>query len=180
MAADKIAHYRVTDGREFRLKDCHPGPTNGLPSKERSAEALESGLARLSGLQEKLYADDRWAMLLIFQAMDAAGKDSTIKHVMSGVDPLGCQVYSFKAPSAEELDHDVAPLASGMLSTPRARCRWAKASAQRKTDTNIPARGSLKPVGSVPSSRWLDRTFLPRSGYPHPQPPVLLEKSSIL
>src|SRR5689334_6803738 len=67
---------------------------------------LEKGIARLSELQDKLYAQDQWALLLIFQAMDAAGKDSTIKHVMSGVNPQGCQVFSFKTPSAEELDHD--------------------------------------------------------------------------
>src|ERR1043166_9791529 len=107
MGAKKLAHsFRVTDGDTFRLKDFDPGSTSGLSSKERSADALKDGLARLTELQAKLYADDRWALLLIFQAMDAAGKDSTINHVMSGVNPLGCQVYSFKAPSAEELDHD--------------------------------------------------------------------------
>src|SRR6266404_8358866 len=98
--------FRVTDGKRFRLKDFDSHATRGLPSKERAAEALQTGLTRLTELQDKLYADDRWALLLIFQAMDAAGKDSTIKHVMSGVNPLGCQVYSFKAPSTEELDHD--------------------------------------------------------------------------
>src|SRR6266446_2893731 len=92
----------------FRLKDIDPGETLGLGSedKPRAKEALAMGVTALAQLQDMLYAQDRWAVLLIFQALDAAGKDSTIKHVMSGVNPLGCQVYSFKAPSAEELDHD--------------------------------------------------------------------------
>jgi PPK2 family polyphosphate:nucleotide phosphotransferase len=98
--------YRVTDGKRFRLKDISPDDTQGLKSKEKARVALEEGILRLRELQEKLYAQDRWAVLLIFQAMDAAGKDSTIEHVMSGVNPQGCQVYSFKAPSSEELDHD--------------------------------------------------------------------------
>jgi PPK2 family polyphosphate:nucleotide phosphotransferase len=98
--------YRITDGRKFRLKDIDPGDTQGLKSKEKARAVLEEGVRRLRELQEKLYAQDRWAVLLIFQAMDAAGKDSTIEHVMSGVNPQGCQVYSFKAPSPEELDHD--------------------------------------------------------------------------
>ena len=98
--------FRVTDGKQFRLKDSDPGDTRGLKSKEKAQEALAQGILRLREDQEKLYAQDRWALLLIFQAMDAAGKDSTIEHVMSGVNPQGCQVYSFKAPSAEELDHD--------------------------------------------------------------------------
>ena len=98
--------YRTTDGRRFRLKDIDPGDTQGLKSKEKARAALEEGVLRLRELQEKLYAQDRWAVLLIFQAMDAAGKDSTVEHVMSGVNPQGCQVYSFKAPSSEELDHD--------------------------------------------------------------------------
>jgi PPK2 family polyphosphate:nucleotide phosphotransferase len=96
----------IADGGKFRLKDFDPCAPPGVSSKERAAELLQSSLSRLTELQDKLYADDRWALLLIFQAMDAAGKDSAIKHVMSGVNPLGCQVYSFKAPSAEELDHD--------------------------------------------------------------------------
>jgi PPK2 family polyphosphate:nucleotide phosphotransferase len=98
--------YRITDGKKFRLKDIDPDDTQGLKSKEKARVALEEGIPRLRELQEKLYAQDRWAVLLIFQAMDAAGKDSTIEHVMSGVNPQGCQVYSFKAPSSEELDHD--------------------------------------------------------------------------
>jgi PPK2 family polyphosphate:nucleotide phosphotransferase len=98
--------YCVTQGEKFRLKDFDPGDTNGLESKEHARETLVRGIELLSHMQEKLYAQDRWALLLIFQAMDAAGKDSAIKHVMSGVNPQGCEVYSFKTPSAEELDHD--------------------------------------------------------------------------
>jgi PPK2 family polyphosphate:nucleotide phosphotransferase len=98
--------FRVADGTHFRLKDFDPADTRGLKSKEQAKETLERGVARLAELQEKLYAQDRWAILLILQAMDAAGKDSTIKHVMSGVNPQGCQVTSFKGPSAEELNHD--------------------------------------------------------------------------
>jgi len=97
--------FRVIDGRKFNLEDIDPADTGGL-TKEDASGWVERGVARLSELQEKLYAQDQWGLLLIFQAMDAAGKDSTIKHVMSGVNPQGCQVYSFKAPSAEELDHD--------------------------------------------------------------------------
>jgi PPK2 family polyphosphate:nucleotide phosphotransferase len=96
----------VDDGRTFRLDDVNPALTKGVKSKERAGKALEQGIARLRELQEKLYAQDRWAVLLIFQAMDAAGKDSTIEHVMSGINPQGCQVYAFKAPSSEDLDHD--------------------------------------------------------------------------
>jgi PPK2 family polyphosphate:nucleotide phosphotransferase len=90
----------------LRLDARDPAATHGFGSKKEGKERLESGVARLRELQEKLYAQDRWALLLIFQAMDAAGKDSTIEHVMSGVNPQGCQVFSFKAPSHEELDHD--------------------------------------------------------------------------
>ncbi len=98
--------YRVTNGRRFRLKDIDPNDTGSIESRQQAKHWLERGVARLARLQEKLYAQDRWGLLLIFQAMDAAGKDGTIKHVMSGVNPQGCQVYSFKAPSPEELDHD--------------------------------------------------------------------------
>jgi PPK2 family polyphosphate:nucleotide phosphotransferase len=99
--------YRVENGKDFRLSDIDPGDTAGLKGdKERAKEALQAGVDRLAVMQEKLYAYDRWSVLLIFQAMDAAGKDGTIKHVMSGINPQGCQVHSFKAPSAEELDHD--------------------------------------------------------------------------
>jgi PPK2 family polyphosphate:nucleotide phosphotransferase len=101
-----VRPFEVTDGSGFRLKDFDPTETLGLKSKERATEILERGIVRLSQLQEQLYAQDRWGILLILQAMDAAGKDSTIKHVMSGVNPQGCQVNSFKSPSAEELQHD--------------------------------------------------------------------------
>ena len=100
--------YRVTKGKSFRLSDIDPGDTGDLRSegKERAKEVVEQGVAALAELQERLYAQDRWAVLLVFQAMDAAGKDGAIEHVMSGVNPQGCQVFSFKAPSSEELDHD--------------------------------------------------------------------------
>jgi PPK2 family polyphosphate:nucleotide phosphotransferase len=98
--------YRVGNGSRFRLKDVDPAETTGIHNKKEAEEALRRGVEQLAEMQELLYANDRWALLLIFQALDAAGKDSTIEHVMSGVDPQGCQVYSFKAPSSEELDHD--------------------------------------------------------------------------
>ncbi len=100
--------FRVTKGNKFRLKDVDPGDTltYGSEDKPRAKEALAMGIEALASLQDMLYANDRWAVLLIFQAMDAAGKDSAIKHVMSGINPQGCQVYSFKAPSSEDLDHD--------------------------------------------------------------------------
>jgi PPK2 family polyphosphate:nucleotide phosphotransferase len=98
----------ITDGSKFRLKKVDPGNTLEFRSedKPRAVEALANGIKVLTELQDMLYAQDRWALLLIFQAMDAAGKDGAIKHVMSGVNPQGCQVYSFKSPTAEELDHD--------------------------------------------------------------------------
>lgn len=101
-----VKPYRVKDGKDFRLTDHDPAQTGGVDSKEEAKQLLDEGVARLADLQDKLYANDSWALLLIFQAMDAAGKDGAIKHVMSGVNPQGCQVFSFKAPSAEELDHD--------------------------------------------------------------------------
>jgi PPK2 family polyphosphate:nucleotide phosphotransferase len=103
-----VAPYRIDKGKQFRLKDYDPTDTAGLSDefKPKSQDLLKRGIKRLAELQEILYAQDRWALLLIFQAMDAAGKDGTIKHVMSGVNPQGVQVYSFKAPSEEELDHD--------------------------------------------------------------------------
>jgi PPK2 family polyphosphate:nucleotide phosphotransferase len=102
------APYRISDGKKFRLKDIDPGDTGNLSDEQKpeAKEALAIGVETLAELQERLYAQDRWAVLLIFQAMDAAGKDGAIKHVMSGVNPQGCQVYSFKSPSPEELDHD--------------------------------------------------------------------------
>jgi PPK2 family polyphosphate:nucleotide phosphotransferase len=99
--------YRVDDPDSFRLKNWDPGDTNNLDiQKGEAKDLLEEGVKRLSDLQERLYPQDRWSVLLIFQAMDAAGKDSVIKHVMRGVNPQGCDVHSFKQPSQEELDHD--------------------------------------------------------------------------
>lgn len=99
-------NYRVDHGKNFKLNDYGPSDTGHWKSKEHAEEAIQEGIARMADLQDKLYAQDRWAVLLIFQAMDAAGKDGVIKHVMSGVNPQGCQVYSFKAPSEKELQHD--------------------------------------------------------------------------
>ena len=101
--------FRVTKGKSFRLKDVDPNDTLDFTKeadKSKAKEALVTGVAALAELQDKLYAQDKWAVLLIFQAMDAAGKDGAIKHVMSGVNPQGCEVYSFKSPSNEDLDHD--------------------------------------------------------------------------
>ncbi|HKQ61576.1 MAG TPA: polyphosphate kinase 2 family protein [Candidatus Polarisedimenticolaceae bacterium] len=98
--------YRVEDGARFRLGQVDPGETAGIASKREAQRLLERGIERLCAAQPRLYAQDRWALLLIFQALDAAGKDGTIAHVMRGVDPQGCQVFAFKAPSPEELDHD--------------------------------------------------------------------------
>src|ERR1700751_4742684 len=101
--------FRVTKGKDFRLKDVDPNDTLEFTKEEHKAqakEALATGVMALAELQDKLYAQDKWAVLLIFQAMDGGGKDGAIKHVMSGVNPQGCEVYSFKSPSAEDLDHD--------------------------------------------------------------------------
>jgi len=105
-SAPLSAAYRVTDGSSFRLVKIDSGDTQGIKDKKKAQEALAAGIQELAALQETLYAQNQWGMLLIFQAMDAAGKDSAIEHVMSGINPQGCQVYSFKAPSPEELDHD--------------------------------------------------------------------------
>jgi PPK2 family polyphosphate:nucleotide phosphotransferase len=103
-----IAPYQVTNGKKFRLKDVDPSDTGEATSedKPRAKELLERGVEVLAELQDVLYAQDSWSVLLIFQAMDAAGKDGAIKHVMSGINPQGCQVFSFKSPSAEDLNHD--------------------------------------------------------------------------
>ena len=102
------APFRITKGSKFRLKDIDPGDTLNLQAedKPRAKEALAMGVQLLAELQDMLYAQNSWSVLIILQAMDAAGKDGTIKHIMSGVNPQGCQVHSFKSPSAEELDHD--------------------------------------------------------------------------
>ena len=108
MKVGKLAKtYRVESGKHFRLKDFDPADTANWQSKEHAQEAVQEGIARTADMQDKLYAQGRWAVLLIFQAMDAAGKDGAIKHVMSGVNPQGCQVYSFKQPSERELQHDL-------------------------------------------------------------------------
>ncbi len=106
MKTAKLAKTYRVDSKHCRLKDFDPADTGHWHSKEHAEEALQQGIARMAELQDKLYAQDSWALLLIFQAMDAAGKDGIIKHVMSGVNPQGCQVYSFKAPSDLELQHD--------------------------------------------------------------------------
>ena len=108
LAATLAKPFRVTDGRKFRLAKADPRDTLQFTSedKPRAKEALQVGIEALTQLQDMLYAQDRWAVLLVFQAMDAAGKDGAIKHVMSGVNPQGCQVFSFKAPTSEDLDHD--------------------------------------------------------------------------
>jgi PPK2 family polyphosphate:nucleotide phosphotransferase len=98
--------FRISDGRRFHLENMDPGDTGRFTSKDDVADLLAHGLTSLRSHQQKLYAERTWAVLLIFQAMDAAGKDSAIEHVMSGVNPQGCQVFSFKAPSNEELAHD--------------------------------------------------------------------------
>jgi PPK2 family polyphosphate:nucleotide phosphotransferase len=106
-AAKFVAPFKVTTGKKFRLADYSTGGTGGHDlTKDEGKALLEEGKVKLAQMQERLYADDKWSVLLILQAMDAAGKDSTIEHVMSGVNPQGCQVHSFKAPSNEELDHD--------------------------------------------------------------------------
>ena len=106
-AAKFSRKFRVESGKGFRLKGVDPGDTGGLKlEKDDAANLLDRGVEVLAELQDKLYAQDKRALLLVFQAMDAAGKDGTIKHVMSGVNPQGCQVFAFKTPSAEELDHD--------------------------------------------------------------------------
>ena len=104
--ADLAGRYRITNGSRFRLKDIDPNDSWGKRLKPIADELLKQTRKKMAGLQERLYAQDRWSILLIFQAMDAAGKDGTIKHVMSGVNPQGCDVHAFKAPSSEELDHD--------------------------------------------------------------------------
>jgi PPK2 family polyphosphate:nucleotide phosphotransferase len=99
--------FRITNGKGFHLKDFDPADTCGLRlDKSEAADLLQLGTQWLADEQDMLYAQDRWSLLLVFQAMDAAGKDGTIKHVMSGVNPQGCQVFSFKQPSQEDLDHD--------------------------------------------------------------------------
>ena len=108
-ARDVSDPYRITKGKDFRLKDFDPDDTLDFTKeadKPKAKEALAMGIQVLAELQDKLYAQDHWAVLLIFQAMDAAGKDGAIKHVMSGINPQGCQVFSFKSPTSDDLEHD--------------------------------------------------------------------------
>jgi len=104
--AELIEPFRVTRGKGFSLRDYDPDDSLEIASKENAEELLRQGVQQLARMQDRLYAQDQWGVLLIFQAMDAAGKDGAIKHVMSGINPQGCQVYAFKAPTTEELDHD--------------------------------------------------------------------------
>ena len=143
-----LSPYVVTKGKRFSLKDCDTDPRGWKMSKEEMEEALQKGVVRLGELQERLYAQDQWGVLLIFQAMDAAGKDGAIKHVMSGVNPQGCQVYSFKTPSPEELDHDflwrtsrappsAAASASSTARTTR-RCWWSGSTRSSSRQQKLP------------------------------------------
>jgi PPK2 family polyphosphate:nucleotide phosphotransferase len=104
--AKLIEPYRIKHGKKFRLKDFDPADTQGLDLKEEATQFLKDGITRLSDMQQKLYAQNRWALLVVLQGMDSAGKDGVIRHVMSGVNPQSCQVYAFKKPSIEELNHD--------------------------------------------------------------------------
>ena len=101
-----IAPYRYTKKGSFSIEKCDPSDSGGIKSKAEGRRLLEKNVERMARLQDRFYAQDREALLLIFQAMDSAGKDGAIKHVMSGLNPQGVQVYAFKQPSAEELDHD--------------------------------------------------------------------------
>jgi PPK2 family polyphosphate:nucleotide phosphotransferase len=104
---EKLANaYRIDGSKHFRLKDHDPADTGSIPDKEHAEVDLEKSLVQIADLQNKFYAQDRWAILLIFQGMDASGKDGIIKHVMAGVNPQGCEVHSFRAPVGEELEHD--------------------------------------------------------------------------
>jgi polyphosphate kinase 2 (PPK2 family) len=122
----KYVHpFRVAKGRGCQLKDIDPSDTCGLKlDKGEAAELLQRGTEWLAEEQGMLYAQNQWSLLLVFQALDAAGKDSTIKHVMSGVNPQGCQVFSFKQPSREDLDHDF-------------MWRYAKVSTRARPDRNL-------------------------------------------
>jgi PPK2 family polyphosphate:nucleotide phosphotransferase len=120
--ASKLSEpYRIDHGKDFRLKDFDPASTGHFRSKEQAQGLLEQGIAEMREQQDKLYAQRNWAVLIVLQAMDAAGKDGLVKHVMAGVNPQGCQVYSFKQPSEEELNHDY---------------MW-------RSNTRLPARGQI-------------------------------------
>ncbi|HSD93099.1 MAG TPA: polyphosphate kinase 2 family protein [Methyloceanibacter sp.] len=118
LPSEIIDRFRVSKGSGFKLVNCDPCDTCGLDiNKKEAKDLLEVGVKRLADLQERLYADDRWAVLVILQGIDTAGKDGVIKHVMSGINPQGCEVHSFKAPSENEIDHDFLWRASRALPT---------------------------------------------------------------
>ena len=147
--------YAIHDGERFRLKDFDPADTGQFHCEEEANELLQKGVATLETLQDKLYAQRRWGILLIFQAMDAAGKDGTIKHVMSGVNPQGCQVHSFKAPSPEELDHDY---------------MW-------RTSCRLPGRGTIGIFNRSYYEEMLVVRVHPEILAREPIPPLLITKS---
>ena len=135
--------FQVSNGKKFHLQDVDPGDTLEFSKdadKPRAKEAQAIGVAALAELQDRLYAQDKWAVLLIFQAMDAAGKDGVIKHVMSGVNPQGCQVSSFKSQSAEDLDHDYLW-----------RCRKCLPNREQATAQAPHPEPQVTPVTSLPS-----------------------------
>ena len=158
--AEIATRYRVTNGARFRLADINPADPWGASLKDSADDLVSEGIARLADLQERLYAENRWSILLIFQAMDAAGKDGTIKHVMSGVNPQGCEVHSFKAPSSEELDHDFLWRTSRVL-PPRGHIGIFNRSYYEETlvvrvHQNILARQQLPPA-LVTKNIWRER-----------------------
>ena len=160
-ASDFSRPYRVTNGRKFRLKDVDPGDTGGLGDKDKAQKWLKKGVNTLCDLQEKLYAQDKWGVLLVFQAMDAAGKDGAIKHVMSGVNPQGVQVFSFKAPSNEELDHDFLWRTSRSLPGARAASASSTARTTRRcwwsASTPSSSRAQKLPPNLVGKNIWKER-----------------------
>jgi hypothetical protein len=169
--------FEVKHGGSFRLKDYDPADLRGIHSREKADRLLEQSIAMLREMQEKLYAQDQWSLLLVFQAMDAAGKDSAIKHVMSGVNPQGCQVYSFKHPSATELDHDF-PLAHGAEPAGARQYRHLQSLVLRGgADRSCASRTSWSaehlPLGACGKARSgssaLSRSCAITSGYLYPQ-----------
>ena len=159
-AAELAARYRVSNGSRFRLRDFDPADRWGVRFKAVCDEMMKQSRKKMANLQERLYAQDRWSVLLIFQAMDAAGKDSTIKNVMAGVNPQGCEVHSFKAPSSEELDHDYLWRTSRLL--PRRghigifNRSYYEETLVVRVHKNLLARQQL-PVGLVTKNIWRER-----------------------
>ena len=151
-AGELAKPFRINKGKDFRLKDVDPDDTLDFTKeadKPRAKETLAMGVTALAELQDKLYAQDKWAVLLIFQAMDAAGKDGAIKHVLSGVNPQGCQVYSFKSPSSEDLDHDY--LWRCMVVTTFQRCGGRSQESLGRRYSRVPA--SLLELNHVVKNR---------------------------